>query len=265
MTLNRRTFIRNSAVTAAGIGLTGKAFAAGPASRISANDKINAALIGCRGRGFDALKNALEFDDVNCVALCDVDENILNERAETIQDNYGFKPKLYKDFRKMLEQKDIDVVIIGTPDHWHCLNLVYACQAGKDVYVEKPMANTIEECNIMVNAANYYNRIVQVGQQQRSNYTFLESMRRIKNGSIGKLRKVNIWANFNYGIGPEPKPDGPVPKGVDYDLWLGPAPNGLLTPIVFTVRGVCSGIMVEVSCQTGVSIFWIWLYGPATW
>ena len=230
MTVTRRTFLKNSAVTAAGIGLAGSSFATGATSRISANDKINAALIGCRGRGFGALKNALEYDDVNCVALCDVDSNILNARAKTIEDDYGFKPKLYKDFRKMLEQKDIDVVFIGTPDHWHCLNMVYACQAGKDVYVEKPMANTIEECNIMVKAANYYNRVVQVGQQQRSNFTFIQTMKRIKSGRIGKLRKVNIWANFNYGIGPEPKPDGPVPDGVDYDLWLGPAPRRPFNP-----------------------------------
>ena len=171
MTFTRRTFLKNSAVTAAGIGLAGSSFAAGATSHISASDKINAALIGCRGRGFGALKNALEYDDVNCVALCDVDSNILNARAKTIEDDYGFKPKLYKDFRKMLEQKDIDVVFIGTPDHWHCLNMVYACQAGKDVYVEKPMANTIEESNIMVKAAQYYNRVVQVGQQQRSKFT----------------------------------------------------------------------------------------------
>ncbi len=230
MTLDRRKFIRNSALTAAGIGLAGRTFAAGSASRIAPSDKINAALIGCRGRGFGALKNALEYDDVNCVALCDVDQNILNERAKNIEDDYGFKPKLYKDFRKMLEQKDIDVVFIGTPDHWHCLNMVYACQAGKDVYVEKPMANSIEECNIMVKASHYYNRVVQVGQQQRSNFTFLATMKRIKEGKIGKLRKVDIWANFNYGIGPKPQPDGPVPEGVDYDLWLGPAPKRPFNP-----------------------------------
>ncbi len=230
MTLNRRTFLRNSAITTAGLGLAGRTLAAGTSSRVPASDKINAALIGCRSRGFGALKNALEYDDVNCVALCDVDSNILNARAKTIEDDYGFKPKLYKDFRKMLEQKDIDVVFIGTPDHWHCLNMVYACQAGKDVYVEKPMANTIEECNIMVKAANYYNRVVQVGQQQRSNFTFIQTMNRIKSGRIGKLRKVNIWANFNYGIGPDPKPDGPVPDGVDYDLWLGPAPKRPFNP-----------------------------------
>ena len=108
--------------------------------------------------------------------------------------------------------------------------MVSACQAGKDVYVEKPMANTIGECNIMVKAAKRYNRIVQVGQQQRDNKTFIDSMKLIKSGEIGTLRKVNIWANFNYGLGSTPKPDGPVPLGVDYDFWLGPAPKRAFNP-----------------------------------
>jgi predicted dehydrogenase len=125
----------------------------------------------------------------------------------------------------MLEQKDIDAVIIGTPDHWHCLMTVFALQAGKDVYVEKPMANTIEECNIMVKASRHYNRIVQVGQQQRSGFIFQKAMEMIRSGSIGKLRKINIWANFNYGIGGAVVPDEPVPAGVDFDMWLGPAPQ----------------------------------------
>jgi predicted dehydrogenase len=153
-----------------------------------------------------------------------VDSKVLNERAAEIKNSYNQNPQIYKDFRKMLEQKDIDAVIIGTPDHWHCLQLVYACQAGKDVYVEKPMANSIAECNVMVKASDYYNRIVQVGQQQRSGFVFLESMKMIKDGTIGKLRKANAWGNFNYGTGSVPVPDSPVPEGVDYDMWLGPAP-----------------------------------------
>jgi predicted dehydrogenase len=230
MTINRRNFLKSGAIATAGIGLAGKAYSIGTKNSVSANDKINVALIGSRNMGFGILKRSLGFDDVNCVALCDIDNSILEERAKTIQEDYGFKPKLYKDFRKMLEQKDIDAVIIGTPDHWHCLNLFYSCQAGKDVYVEKPMANTIGECNLMTEIANYYQRVVQVGQQQRSNPTFLESMKLIKEGRIGKLRKVNIWANFNYGIGPEPLPDEPVPEGVDYDMWLGPAPKRPFNP-----------------------------------
>ena len=191
---------------------------------VAPSDKINVALIGCKNQGFTDLKCHMNYSDVNCVALCDIDTKILNDRSAQIKETYKQNPQVYKDFRKMLEQKDIDAVIIGTPDHWHCLHLVYSCQAGKDVYVEKPMANSIAECNIMVKASNYYKRIVQVGQQQRSGYVFLESMKMIKNGTIGKLRKVNIWGNFTYGIGSNIVADSPVPEGVDYDMWLGPAP-----------------------------------------
>ncbi|HUX57007.1 MAG TPA: Gfo/Idh/MocA family oxidoreductase [Bacteroidales bacterium] len=224
MKLNRRNFIQKATVSAAGLGV----FFIVPSEiwnqSVAPSDKINLALIGCNSQGFWDLKCHLDFGDSTCVALCDVDSKVLNERAEEIRRDYNTTPKIYKDFRKMLEQKDIGAVIIGTPDHWHCLHLVYACQAGKDVYVEKPMANTIAECNIMVKAADYYNRVVQVGQQQRSGYVFQESMKMIKDGSIGKLRKVNIWGNFNYGTGTEIVADSSVPEGVDYDMWLGPAP-----------------------------------------
>jgi len=224
MKLNRINFIKKTSVTAAGASI----FSILPSELwkppVAPSDKINIALIGCKNQVFWDLKCHLDYNDATCVALCDVDSNILNDRAEQIKTNYKVNPRLYNDFRKMLEQKDIDAVIIGTPDHWHCLQLIYACQAGKDVYVEKPMANSIAECNIMVKASNYYKRIVQVGQQQRSGYVFQESMKMIKDGSIGKLRKVNVWGNFNYGTGSIPAADSPVPEGVDYDMWLGPAP-----------------------------------------
>jgi predicted dehydrogenase len=225
MKLNRRNFIQKASASAVGAGV----FSILPSeiwnSPVAPSDKIRIGLIGCKSQGFWDLKCHLNYDDAVCVALCDVDSSVLNERAAEIKKTYNQNPLLYKDFRKMLEQKDLDAVIIGTPDHWHCLQLVYACQAGKDVYVEKPMANTIAECNVMVKAANYYNRIVQVGQQQRSGFVFQESMKMIKDGTIGKLRKVNVWGNFNYGTGSDPVADGPVPAGVDYDMWLGPAPS----------------------------------------
>lgn len=105
---------------------------------------------------------------VVCAALCDVDRNVLEERAVDVEKLAGYKPKMYGDFRKLLEMKDIDAVIVATPDHWHCIPMVYACQAGKDVFCEKPLANTIEECNVMVRATQRYNRVVQVNQWQRS-------------------------------------------------------------------------------------------------
>lgn len=225
MNSSRRKFIKNSALAATAIGagtvIPSKVWSAG----FAPSDKINVALIGCRNMGFGILSNHLNTGMVNCVALCDVDRNVLEEKGQTVKKNWEQEPELYGDYRKVLERRDVDAVIIGTPDHWHCLIMVDACSAGKDVYVEKPMANTIGECNIMVKAARRYNRIVQVGQQQRNNKVFLDSMELIKSGQIGTLRKVNIWANFHYGIGTVPVADSPVPEGVDYDFWLGPAPK----------------------------------------
>ena len=225
MKINRRDFIRKTSLTAAGAGL----FTILPSSvwsaKVAPSDRINVGLIGCRGHGFSILRHHLNNEGVHCVALCDVDENILNTRATAVKEINGDEPVLFGDYRRMLEMKEMDAVIIGTPDHWHCLNFVHACEAGKDIYVEKPLANTIAECAIMVKAANRYDSVVQVGQQQRSNIAFKESVDLVKEDAIGKLRKVNIWANFNYGIGATPVDDEPVPDGVDYDMWLGPARN----------------------------------------
>jgi len=224
--MNRRNFIRKTGATTAGIGLASVFPATSLAKRVTPSDTINVALIGCRNMGFGILQHHLSNPGVNCVAMCDIDNSVLNERAAEVRNKFSHSPKLYKDFRQLLEQKDIDAVIIGTPDHWHCLITVYALQAGKDVYVEKPMANTIAECNIMVKAAEYYSkRIVQIGQQQRSGFIFRKAMELIKEDKIGKLRKVNIWANFEYGVGQKIVPDEPVPSGVDFDMWLGPAPS----------------------------------------
>ena len=223
--MNRRKFINRTALTTLTVGIASILPERNWGRTIPASGQLNMALIGCKSMGFGDLENHLAVPGVNCVALCDIDDSVLNERANQVKKKYNQSPKLYKDFRKMLEQKDIDAVIIGTPDHWHCLLTVYALQAGKHVYVEKPMANTIEECNIMVKAAKHYGKIIQVGQQQRSGFVFQKAMELIKGGKIGKLRKVNAWANFNYGVGSPVVPDEPVPAGVDFEMWLGPAPK----------------------------------------
>lgn len=230
MNPSRRNFLKKSAVAASAIGAATLIPSKVWSSEFAPGDKVNVALIGCRNMGFGILRHHLDTKMVNCVALCDVDKNVLDEKAAIVKKDYNQIPELFGDYRKVLERKDIDAVIIGTPDHWHCLIMVEACQAGKDVYVEKPMSNTIGECNIMVKAASRYNRVVQVGQQQRDNKVFKDVMSLIKSGEIGTLRKVNIWANFNYGLGSVPKPDGPVPAGVDYDFWLGPAPERAFNP-----------------------------------
>ncbi len=192
---------------------------------IPPSDQVNIGLIGCRSRGFSVLRNHLKVAGVNCTAICDIDANVLQEKAAMLAKLQGEEPKTYEDFRVMLTKKDLDAVIIATPDHWHCLPMVTACEMGKDVYVEKPMANSIEECNIMVRAARKYRRIVQVGQQQRSSEVWKGAMEYLKTGKLGRVHRTNIWANFNYGLGPRKVPDSKVKPGVNYEFFLGPAPS----------------------------------------
>lgn len=227
-TMNRRNFIQKSALSAVGLGLTpliGKSYNS-IYGQTAPSNKVKVALIGCRSMGWSNLNTFLNYPEVECVALCDIDDEWLNKRAADVEKKAGKKvPHLYKDWRKVIDNKDVDVVIIGTPDHWHCLPTVYACQAGKDVYVEKPLSNTIEECDLMVRAARKYNRVVQVGQWQRSDPHWDEAANYLKAGNIGRIRTVKVWA-YQDGKPTLPvKPDSNPPAGVDYDMWLGPAPK----------------------------------------
>jgi len=135
----------------------------------------------------------------------------------------NLKPVTYGDYRKVLDDKNIDAVVIGTPDHWHCKIMVDACEAGKDVYCEKPVGSSIMECRAMVAAQQKYNRVVQVGQWQRSNKHYQDAMDFVHSGKLGNVRLVKAWA-YQGWMKPVPVlPDQPVPQGVDYDMWLGPA------------------------------------------
>jgi len=189
---------------------------------IAQNDKINVGLIGTKGMGWADLQSILKNPEVNVVALCDVDENVMKGRVDELA-KANIKVKTYGDYRKLLENKDVDVVIIGTPDHWHCLQMVDACAAGKDVYVEKPAGNSIVECNTMISAQKRYNRAVQVGQWQRSVPHFVDALNFLKTGQIGQIRTVKAWAYQGWMKNIVVKPDSPVPAGVNYDMWLGPA------------------------------------------
>jgi predicted dehydrogenase len=193
--------------------------------RKSNADTIRLALIGANSQGNWNLVQALKQPNVQCIAICDIDDAVLNKRIAEITKIQNHAPTAYKDYHKMLENKDIDAVIIGTPDHWHCLQLVDCVNAGKDVYVEKPIANSIYECDQMVKAVRRSKSIVQVGQQQRSGDHWNTAMQFMKDGKIGDIRKINVWANFNYGIGQPKIDDSPIPAGVDFDAWLGPAPQ----------------------------------------
>ena len=190
----RRDFLRQTALLGAGLTISPFFIKAGSAG-VGANDKIGVGLIGCNGMGFEDLKAFLRNPEVECIALSDIDENVLNNRAAETEKITGKKVKhLYKDWRKLIDNKDIDLVIVGTPDHWHCLQMVSACQAGKDVYCEKPLGNSIEECNIMVRAAQKYNRVVQVGQWQRSDPHWQDAMQFVHSGQLGKIRTVRVFS-----------------------------------------------------------------------
>ncbi|MEZ4829970.1 MAG: Gfo/Idh/MocA family oxidoreductase [Bacteroidia bacterium] len=230
MKYSRRKFIQSTGIALSGITLPGMAALPVVGKRLAPSDTLNVGLIGCRGMGAFDLKNHLKLDGVECAALCDVDSQVLADRTREIAELTGKTPANYADYRKLLEDKEIDIVIIGTPDHWHCLQMVDACDAGKDVYVEKPMANSIAECKAMVDAVQKYNRIVQVGQQQRSGKHWKAVVDFVQSGKLGKIRRVKVWANFNYGKGLEKAPDQNPPPELDWNMYLGPAPDQPFNP-----------------------------------
>ncbi|MCE7066629.1 Gfo/Idh/MocA family protein [Dyadobacter sp. CY326] len=226
MITSRRQFICSTSAMAAGAGLSAFLPSSLSASPIlfSAAENIRVAAIGINGMGWADLNAMLKNPGVQCVALCDVDKNVLDKRAAELAAK-GVVVKTYGDYRKLLEDKDIDAVVIGSPDHWHCLMMADACEAGKDVYVEKPIGNSIAECRSMVAVQERTNRVVQVGQWQRSQKHFRDAIEFVHSGKLGKIGQVKVWGYFNYGTPLTSLPDGPVPTGVDYDMWLGPAPK----------------------------------------
>ncbi len=224
MNSSRRDFLKTASVIAAGSVLPVDLLAEARKRKAGPNDKIQIGLIGVRSQGYSNLASFLKNPEVECVALCDIDKNFLDSRTADIV-KLGFAPpKHYSDYRKMLDDKDIDIVIIGTPDHWHCLQFVHAQEAGKHIYVEKPMGNSIAEINIMRNAARKHGKMVQVGQWQRSQPHFVDAINYLKSGKLGRIRTCKAWSYVDWK-GAVPKvADEPVPAGVDYKSWLGPAP-----------------------------------------
>lgn len=229
--MKRRKFLQDSSTYLAGAGLAGLL----PADlfdlkkKIAASDKINIGVIGVKGMGWSDLNALLKDPRANVVSLCDVDKTVLDGRIADLA-KQNIKVSSDKDYQKLLDNKDIDVIVIGTPDHWHCKMMVDACAAGKDVYVEKPVGNSIVECATMVAAQAKYNRAVQVGQWQRSNQHYADAIRFVHSGKLGNIRLVKAWAYMGW-MKPIPvKPDGPVPAGVDYDRWLGPAKKRPFNP-----------------------------------
>jgi predicted dehydrogenase len=219
MEIERRDFLKT----------TGKAISAGAAALalggkiLGANDRVRVAICGLRGRGVDHIHGFHHVPGVEIAAMCDVDESVLNQRLSDVEKLGAPKPIGYGDIRKLLEDKEIDAVSIATPNHWHSLIGIWTCQAGKDVYVEKPCSHNWFEGRQLVRAVKKYNRICQHGSQSRSNPGMIEAIRHLRDGTIGDVYMARAlcfkWRNT---IGKAPQE--PVPAGVNYDLWTGPAP-----------------------------------------
>jgi predicted dehydrogenase len=227
---SRRKFLLNSVTMAGGSllasSLNTQAFSIFK-NQVAPSDQLNVGLIGAHGMGWADLTAALKVPGVNVVALCDVDKNVLDKRmADLSKLNVdSAKVKTYGDYRSLLDNKDIDAVIIATPDHWHALIMMDACAAGKDVYVEKPVGNSIGECHAMVKAQQRYNKVVQAGQWQRSQQHFKDAVDFVHSGQLGNIRTVKVWCYLDWVQPTQVKPDSPAPPGVDYAKWLGPAPT----------------------------------------
>jgi predicted dehydrogenase len=206
---------------------------AGRGAETGANSRIRVGLIGCGGMGRGDLDTFFLNAEVDCPVLCDVDDAMLIQAAELVEKRRGKKPDRVKDFRRVLDRSDVDAVIVATPDHWHALPSVLACQAGKDVYVEKPLATSIAEGRAMLTAAQKHSRVVQMGTQWRSGKHWAEAVEFVRSGKLGKVGLVRGWAYHDWLGNIGNPPDGDPPPGVDYDLWLGPAPKRPFNPSRF--------------------------------
>ncbi|MBA3440033.1 MAG: Gfo/Idh/MocA family oxidoreductase [Pyrinomonadaceae bacterium] len=215
--MNRRHFVK-SAIAGT---LIGKSVIA-QTSAASANEKVNVAFIGIRGRGKNLIGSFAALPDVNIAYLCDVDQKVLESGGADIEKKTGKKPQLAGDLRRVLDDKSVDAVVIATPDHWHAPATILACDAGKDVYVEKPASHNLKEGRLMVDAARRNKRVVQHGTQSRSRPSTQRAVEYVKSGKIGKVYMAKAWdVQLRDDIGH--KEDSSVPQGVDYETWTGPA------------------------------------------
>lgn len=215
---SRRRFIQTAAAGTAVLGLPTII----PSSAFGANDRLRIAVIGLNGRGKDHISGFSKLENVEIATLCDVDDVVLRKSASDFEEKFKKKVKMEQDLRKVYDDKDIDAVSIATPNHWHALAAIWACQAGKDVYVEKPGCHNLFEGRKLIEAAAKYNRIVQHGVQLRSSVAVQEAIKHLRDGLIGKVYMargtVYKWRADIGNLG-----NSPVPEGLNWDLWQGPA------------------------------------------
>ncbi len=222
--MDRRTLLKGS-LASAGLSLAGPMLgASGRRARAASNERIAVGVMGVRGQGGQLLHTFAALPEVEVKYICDLDQRVLAARTKEIAAKTGSKPQGIKDFRRALDDKSLDALVVGTPDHWHALPMIAACQAGKDVYVEKPDGHNVIEGRTMVAAARKYGRIVQLGTQARSSSHMITAVEYLAEGHLGRVRFAKAWESARQGSIGHP-PDGTPPPEVDYDLWLGPAPK----------------------------------------
>ncbi len=228
----RREFLKRSGLAGAGMATMGPiTFASNKVMKnsIGANDRINVAVMGIRGRGQSLINNFGKMENVHIKTLCDPDEKLFPERVKLAEEAQGSRPGTEYDIRRVLEDPDIDVVAMATPNHWHALGTIWACQAGKHVYCEKPSSHNIWEGRKMVDAARKYNRVVQIGFQNRSIMSTNAAMKFLHDGGIGEVYMARGLCFKPRGDIGNPS-NQPVPEGLHYDLWLGPAQERPFNP-----------------------------------
>jgi predicted dehydrogenase len=219
---SRRAFLATS--TAAGLSaLTAQGAADRP------NERVVLAIMGVRGRGRELLRDYSAFPDVEVAYVCDPDDNVVPAALQAVNARQARPPRHERDVRRVLEDRTVDALVIAAPDHWHALATIWACQAGKHVYVEKPVSHNLLEGRRMVEAARRHERVVQVGTQRRSAGHVQSAAELVRSGRLGKVPFARTWiAGHRPGIGH--RADAEPPQGVDYDLWLGPAPRRPFNP-----------------------------------
>lgn len=233
--MERRKFIQNSLVGTTGLALGGSGLIS--ASCQGANDKIVLGLVGAGGRGLDTIISTCKVNEnVEIKTVCDVKTSRLEIAVFQIEKELGYKPGISKNMKEIFDDRDIDAVWISTPEHWHALATVWACQAGKDVYVEKNPTINIWEGRKMIEAANKYKRIVQVGFQNRSAPYGFSARDYIQSGKLGKIVHVKCY-NMLGGGKWIPQPDQETPEWIDWDAWLGPAPYRPYNPGITDAKG----------------------------
>jgi predicted dehydrogenase len=234
--MNRRQFLQNTGASASAVSATALSITSAAAvlsgeqfAKAASSERVRVGVVGGGGRALSLNRTFSANPNVEVVGIADLDPGRLAKAVEEVTKRQGKKPAAMKDFRQLVDDDSIDALVVGTPDHWHAIPTIMACQAGKDVYVEKPDGHNIVEGQTMVAALKKHKRVVQMGSQHRSTERMKSAFEFIRTGALGKCLVAKAWESTRQGSIGNP-PDGEPPAGIDYDFWLGPAPKRPFNP-----------------------------------